>query len=101
MIQGVGPDAPMSVNEIGGKQSASPYRFDLLDGPAMFQLAGILSQGAQKYGDENWRLIPARDHVNHCLQHLFAWLSGDKQDDHLGHALCRALFAVAQEKESK
>ena len=38
VIPGVGPDAPPTVNERGGKQSYSPYRFDLLDAKAMLRL---------------------------------------------------------------
>lgn len=96
-IKGVGPDAPIQVNEQGGKQSATPYRFDLLDAPAMFRLAEVLAYGATKYGDNNWRAIPVQDHINHALQHVFAYQAGDGSDDHLGHALCRMMMAVATE----
>ena len=41
VIPGVGPDAPPTTNERGGKQSYSPYRFDLLDAQAMLRLAAI------------------------------------------------------------
>jgi hypothetical protein len=96
-IVGVGPDAPTVVSENGAKQSAAPYRFDLIDGPALFDLAAILSTGAEKYGIDNWRGLPTRDHVNHALMHLYAYLAGDGQDNHLGHAFCRLMFAVATE----
>lgn len=95
-IEGVGPDAPETVNEHGGKQSAVPYRCDLLDGKAMLELAKVLKHGAH-YGEENWRLITDREHVNHALTHLFAWLAGDETDGHLSHAFCRLMMAVAME----
>jgi len=97
-IEAVGPDVPLVVNEKGGKQSKSPYRFDLVDGKAMFRLAGVLAYGATRYAPNNWRLISLQDHLNHALQHLFAYLAGDTQDDHLGHALCRLMFAVAKQE---
>ncbi len=61
VIDGMGTDAPTTTNDSGGKQSYIAYRFDLLDGKAMFQLAEILSTGATKYGEDNWRSISSRD----------------------------------------
>jgi hypothetical protein len=29
--------------------------------------------------------------------HILAYLAGDKQDDHLGHAFCRMMFALGVE----
>ena len=100
-ILGVGKDAPITVNEHGGKQSKLPYRFDLLDARAMFALAKVLCEGAEKYGDENWRKIPIRDHLNHLLAHVYAYMAGDESDDHLEHAFCRAMMAVALKLEGK
>lgn len=94
----VGPEAPTVVNDRGGKQSYVPYRFDLLNPVAMFRLAGILSEGAEKYGDDNWRQIQRRSHLNHALTHIMAELAGDTQDDHLGHAFCRLMFALGVEE---
>jgi len=95
VIEGIGPDVPVEENERGGKQSKSPYRFDLMDGYAMFRLAKVLADGEKRYPTpDNWRHIDEEDHVNHALQHLFGWLSGDTQDDHLGHAFCRLMFAI-------
>lgn len=94
VVQGIGPDAPTTTNAAGGRQSATPYRCDLLPPRAVLAVAEILHGGAEKYGPENWRKIPVRDHLNHALGHLFAWLAGDRSDDHLGHAGCRLLFAL-------
>lgn len=95
IVAGVGADAPTVTNAAGAKQSHVPYRLDLLPPLATLDLGAILARGAAKYGVDNWRGIPIRDHVNHALVHLYAYLSGDTQDNHLGHALCRA--AMAQE----
>lgn len=94
-IPGVGPDVPIVTAPNGAKQSDTPYRFDLMDPKAMFELAYVLSYGAKKYGDDNWRGLPVNDHLNHALQHIYAYLGGDYSDNHLAHALCRMLFAVA------
>lgn len=98
-VKGVGKDAPMVVNEHGGKQSKVEYAFDQLDPLAMFQLAGIIQKGAEKYGRDNWKKITTEEHLNHALQHIFAHLAGDKQDDHLGHAFCRLMFAIVVDRD--
>jgi hypothetical protein len=94
-IPGMGTDAPTATNTRGGRQSELPYRFDLVDPAAMFALAQVLAAGATKYGVDNWRQIDTADHLNHALAHIYAYLAGDRQDDHLSHALCRAMFAYA------
>lgn len=88
------PDAPMTTNEKGGSQSDIPVRFDLIDAKAMFEMAKVLDHGARKYGEDNWRLIDVNDHLNHLLMHTYAYLAGDRTDDHLSHILCRATFAL-------
>ena len=94
-VSGVGKDAPTVVNERGGKQSNVLYRFDLLDPQAMFKMTGVLKEGAEKYGEDNWRNISVREHLNHLIIHAYAYLAGDTSDDHLSHIMCRAMFAQA------
>lgn len=94
VVAGVGPDAPVVVNAAGGKQSGSPFRCDLLPPRATLAVAAVLKEGAEKYGDHNWHAIPIDDHLNHALAHVFAWLAGDQQDDHLEHFATRALMAL-------
>lgn len=101
MIPGLSPAQETYINERGGKQSMTPYGFHLLDPHAMFALARILKYGADKYGQDNWRLISVPEHLNHALQHIFAYLAGDTQDEHLEHALCRLHMAVAVALEDK
>lgn len=84
-------------NEAGGKQSLSAYGFHLLPTGAIFAAAGVALQGAQKYGEtrkaRNYTKISTDEHINHCIQHLYAYLAGDVSDDHLAHAIVRAMFA--------
>lgn len=93
---GLEPDAPMTTNKQGGRQSATIYRCDLIDSRALLSISAVHSLGAAKYGEDNWRKIPVRSHLNHLLMHVHAYLSGDTQDDHLSHAACRAIFALAK-----
>ena len=62
---------------------------------ALIRIAKVLQYGADRYEANNWRLIPQESHINHALIHLVAHLMGDKQDDHLDHALCRLMMAYA------
>lgn len=99
LIKGVGSDANTITTPLGGRHSDTPFRMDLLPPHAILKISEILKSGAAKYnkGDDehpNWRLIPLRDHLNHALIHITAYLADDKQENHLAHAGCRILFAV-------
>lgn len=95
LVPGVGKDAPMTVNENGGKQSKVDYDFPSIDPLVMLRLASIAHEGSQKYGRWNWRRISLEENLNHALTHIFAYMAGDRQDDHLGHAFCRLAFALS------
>lgn len=95
-IEGVASDEKVS-NELGGKQSKLDYRFDLIDTKAIFALANVLHTGEQEYGKDNWRSIDTESHLNHATSHIYAYLAGDKQDDHLSHAFCRLMMAMGVE----
>ena len=102
IIPGVQPNAVVEINEIGGKQSSTPYGFHMLPVHAMFAAAEVAKYGADKYNESfyerNYKKIPAIEHVNHCIQHLFAYLAGDTSDEHLSHAIVRAMFAYEVDK---
>lgn len=97
------PDAPVKVNEHGGKESHSPYDFTFLPPRAMFAAAEVVRYGADKYGDtfdeRNHYKIPTLSHLNHAIAHIEGYLMGDKSDDHLAHALVRVMFAVDIERK--
>jgi hypothetical protein len=100
-VSGVGPDAPTKTNATGGRQSDSPYRSDLLPPHALLAVARVLKHGADKYGENNWHLIPVREHIDHALTHILAYLAGDASDDHIEHAACRILFAADQQASGR
>ena len=94
VVAGVGADAPMVENERGGKHSLVPYRCDLLPPLAVLEIAAVLHRGASSHGEENWRKVSVRDHLNHAMTHVLAHFAGDASDGHLSHAACRLLFAL-------
>jgi hypothetical protein len=81
-------------NEKGAAQSHTPCRFDLMPPVALFEIAKVLGEGAEKYGVGNWENIEVNDHLNHAIQHVYGYLMGDKTEEHLGHAICRLMFAL-------
>ncbi len=100
-IKGLSPDMPSVTNAAGGKQSDTPYRLDLIPPLAILRESEVLSVGAKKYGEWNWKNIPIQDHLNHILQHVYAYLAGDKSDDHLANIVCRAHFALELQEEAR
>jgi hypothetical protein len=95
----LGPDAPTETNERGASQSKTEYLLTAIDPSTLLAVGAVMAQGERKYGPDNWRRIDVGDHINHALVHLVAWLAGDRQDDHLTHAICRAIFAHAVENQ--
>lgn len=90
IAKAVDPNAPRDPDK---PMSDLQHRFDLVDAPALFEMTGVLYTGAKKYGEDNWRQISVEDHLNHLIAHAYAYLSGDRTDDHLSNIMCRATFA--------
>lgn len=63
----------------------------------LIEIAKVLEYGAKRYEVNNWRLISQEDHINHALVHLYAFIIGDEQDDHVGHCMCRLMMAYSTE----
>ena len=71
----------------------SKPRFDLLltDGlpyedQFLTRLAGLLSRGAEKYGERNWQLANSREELERfkasALRHMTQWACGERDEDH-------------------
>ena len=78
---------------------AQATRYDLVSPVGLRRVAEACSEGAGKYGDYNWEKgMPIHDLLNHAIRHCYLYLSGDRSEDHLGHAAWGMLAACHSEE---
>lgn len=78
---------------------AEATRYDLVSPIGLRRVAEACAEGAGKYGDYNWeRGMPIHDLLNHAIRHCYLYLSGDRSEDHLGHAAWGMLAACHSEE---
>jgi hypothetical protein len=59
-----------------------------------------MARGAVRYGEDNWQKgIPIKDCLNHAIDHIYKYLSGDRTEDHLAHAACNLLMSCDLENK--
>ena len=89
------------------KNDTDKPRYELIPPHALELVVKILTMGAKKYDDDNWKKCPDIDrYFGACQRHLWAWKAGDKIDsesdiNHLAHAICSLLFMLELDKEKK
>lgn len=90
----------------GIKYDGEKPKMHLLPPKAITEVAKVLTFGAQKYDEENWRKLDnlqAR-YSSGALRHIFAHLDGESLDpesglSHLAHAICCLIFKLEIELE--
>lgn len=75
------------------------FRYDLITPIGLRRVAQAYAEGADKYTDYNWeRGMPVGDLLNHAIAHIYQYLSGDRSEDHLGHASWNCMAACHSEE---
>lgn len=78
-------------------------RMELMSPVALNKLSQVLTFGAKKYADNNWRNgINYTRLLGAILRHVFAYLSGESKDpesglSHIAHAMCGCMFLLEYE----
>ena len=75
-------------------------RFDLITPIGLRRLAVHLENGARKYGDRNWEKgQPVSRFLDSAIRHLYAYLGGSRDEDHLAAVAWNALAAIHVEEK--
>ena len=87
---------------LGIKHDQEKLRYELLPVEPIEALVAVLTYGAKKYDDNNWKYVtPFNDrYYAATLRHINAWRKGEKLDPetglpHLAHAMCCLVFLLA------
>ena len=85
----------------GKKFDVDKPRWCLLPPHPLRTIVRVLTMGAEKYGDNNWKYVKhAKDrYYSAALRHLMAWKDGEKKDkesklSHLAHVGCCIIFLM-------
>lgn len=93
------PDLSVAV-----KADADKVRVDLLPVGPMMAIAEVLTFGANKYADHNWRKgFKWSRLLGAAMRHLFSFLRGEDKDpetglSHLAHLGCCVMFLLEHEQ---
>jgi hypothetical protein len=84
----------------GNKHDQKKPRMDLLPPRPLVEIAQVLTDGAERYGEYNWANGLAFSRLKAAMErHLLAWWAGEDLDPdsgrpHLAHLGCELLFAM-------
>lgn len=96
------------MKEKGIKNDSKKLRWDLLPFQELEGVVSVLTHGAKKYSDENWKLVVAENPQRYfaaAMRHLVAWKKGEiiekaSGQNHLAHAVCCCLFLMYLDTEN-
>jgi len=87
-------------DESGSSQSELLADYTKISYTMITTLAKVLYEGA-RYDEEgeppNWLGISEKDHLNHCVHHIYSFLACGELED-IEHAFCRLAMAVHMER---
>ena len=95
------------MTNVGRKFDSEKPKMHLLPPKAIVEVAKVLTFGASKYDEDNWRYLEDAQnrYSGGTLRHIFSHLDGELQDpetnlSHLAHAICCLMFKLELELEN-
>jgi len=92
----------------GIKYDGEKPRMHLLPPKAILEVARVLTFGAKKYDEDNWKKLENLQtrYTSAALRHIFAEMSGEALDSdselyHEAHAICCLLFKLEAKLNEK
>ena len=92
------------MSEQGRKYDDGKLRYDLIPVLALEETAKVVTKGAEKYDDENWKLVPEgrRRYLAAALRHIQQWRKGEIYDEemgthHIANAISNLMFILEKE----
>ena len=93
-------DEKNGVRDTADRYNEGKPRMSLIDAEAQLELARVLTAGAAKYSQDNWRKGMSWMSVCDSLErHVAEWKKGVDHDDesrlhHMAHVMCNAMFLI-------
>ena len=92
--------------EDGVKYDAGKLRMELIPPEAIEALAEVITYGANKYNDDNWKKVSKDRYIGALMRHLNAYRKGELYDDesgltHMAHILTNAAFLIYKEENDE
>ena len=85
-----------AMRDLGGSKG----RCDLLPAKALIRLSKHFEKGAKKYSERNWEKgIPISSFVDSALRHIFKYMEGECDEDHLCAACWNVICAMQTEED--
>ena len=109
--QNTTPRRDLTVNDwasldIGLKYDENKPRYDLIPKQPLEDIAKVLTFGAGKYSDDNWKKVESgrARYYSATIRHIEAWRAGEILDSepalpHLAHAMATLMFLASGEFE--
>ena len=80
-----------AVRDLGDEKGA----YDLITPIGLKRVALVYEKGAKKYDPRNWENgIPVGRILQSAIRHLYQYIEGYRDEDHLGHAAWNCLAAI-------
>ena len=92
------------MSEQGRKYDGGKLRYDLIPVLALEETTRVVTKGAEKYDDENWKLVPEgrRRYLAAAMRHIQQWRKGEIYDEemgthHIANAISNLMFILEKE----